>query len=213
LPLTAEQIRSQLRRYRPRPLLAAPPAELVAEGGRRLREAGVLVPLILRPEGVTILLTERTAHLKSHAGQISFPGGSREEGDATLADAALREAEEEVNLHPNRVELVGQLDEYETVTHFHITPVVGLIREPGPLHPEPGEVASIFELPLAMIMDESNFEYHERKVDGRSRAFYALPYEGHFIWGATAAMLRNLRTALTDTQTGHEGRQDCATAG
>lgn len=174
-----------------------PDESTVYDRSRALRHAGVLIPLVERAEGLTVLLTERNANLSAHAGQISFPGGSREDGDADIVATALRETEEEVGLDRQFVEVVGSLPDYITGTGFHIVPVVGLVREGFTLRPDASEVADMFEVPLAFLMDPS---HHERRVwkwvDGE-RIFYAMPFPreagGHrFIWGATAGMLRNL---------------------
>ncbi len=162
--------------------------------GATLRRASVLVPLVARPEGVTVLLTMRTDHLSSHAGQISFPGGRAEELDSSPIETALRETEEEIGLHRRHIEIIGVLPDYTTVSAYRVTPVVALVQPPFELQPDPGEVAEAFEVPLAFLMDGLN---HQRRVfelpqgAGR-RAFYTMPYEQYFIWGATAAMLRNL---------------------
>lgn len=156
--------------------------------------AAVLMPIILREGGLTLLLTQRTAHLHDHAGQVSLPGGRVDPSDATAIEAALREAEEEVGLHRDHVELLGTLPDYFTGTGFRVTPVVSLVQPPIELKADPFEVAEIFEVPLSFLMDGAN--HQRRMVDlpnaaGR-RTFYAMPYERFFIWGATAAMLRNL---------------------
>lgn len=163
----------------------------------RLTPAAVLVPLVEREEGLSVLLTQRTAHLSHHPGQISFPGGRLEEcdqGDAVVC--ALRETEEEIGLPPARVDVVGRLDDYVTGTGFRVFPVVGLIRPPFELNPDPFEVAEVFEVPLCFILDPANHQLHSRVVEGRDRAFYAMPYENRFIWGATAGMLVNLYEVL-----------------
>jgi len=164
-----------------------------------LRPAAVLVPLVDRPEGLTVLLTERTAHLHAHAGQISFPGGAFEPDDADAVAAALREAEEEVGLPPEQVEVVGRLDTYVTRTGFEVTPVVGLVHPPVMLRPDPFEVADVFEVPLDFILDPARPERHSREFLGRPRYFYAFPYENRYIWGATAGMLYNLQEVLSDS--------------
>ncbi len=159
-----------------------------------LRRAAVLVPIVRRPEGLSVLLTERTAHLTNHGGQVSFPGGRAEEHDSSLIETALRETEEEIGLHRRHVEIIGVLPEHVTITGYRVTPVVGLVMPPFDLVADPNEVAEIFEVPLGFLMDGMN---HQRlSVDlpegaGR-RSFYAMPYQRFFIWGATAAMLRNL---------------------
>ncbi len=167
----------------------APPASA-------LTPAAVLVPLVMRPCELTVLLTQRTAHLAAHAGQISFPGGSVEPEDADAIDAALREAEEEVGLPRDHVEVIGRLDTYITSTSFEVTPVVGLVRAPYPVRPDPFEVAEVFEVPLAFIVDPANHQRHSREFKGRTRTFFVLPYENRYIWGATAGMLVNLAEVL-----------------
>ncbi|MGQ9371867.1 CoA pyrophosphatase [Azospirillum sp. ST 5-10] len=164
----------------------------------RLREAAVLVPLIDREGGVTVLFTQRTAHLTAHAGQISFPGGRREAYDRTPEETALRETEEEIGLDRGHVEVVGRLDTYVTRTGFRVTPVVGLVHPPFSLQPDPTEVAEAFEVPLSVILDPTNPQRHSRDVLGGRRFFYAFPYENRYIWGATAGMLVNLRDVLGD---------------
>ncbi|MFL6708334.1 MAG: CoA pyrophosphatase [Massilia sp.] len=155
--------------------------------------ASVLIGLVDRPEGVTVLLTRRTAHLNNHPGQISFPGGRAESYDADAADTALREAHEEIGLERRHVDIIGALPDYLTGTGYHVIPVVALITPPFELKAERNEVADIFEVPLSFLMDG---RHHQRLSyvlpTGRRRRFYAMPYEKFFIWGATAGMLRNL---------------------
>lgn len=170
------------------------PGYVAAE--RRLKPAGVLVPIVNRADGPTILLTQRTAHLKKHAGQISFPGGGWEEQDPHLEATALRETEEEIGLHPRHIEVLGQLSLYETSTAYGVTPVVGWVEPPFDLTVDPFEVAEAFEVPLAWIMQRENHQQESRVRDGRRRHYYVLPYEGRFIWGATAGMLVNLVDVL-----------------
>lgn len=160
----------------------------------QLRRAAVLIALVARPEGVTVLLTRRTDHLSSHAGQISFPGGRAEEFDSSPIETALRETEEEIGLGREHIEIIGVLPDYTTVSAYRVTPIVALVQPPFALQPDPGEVAEAFEVPLGFLMDGLN---HQRRVldlpqGAGSRAFYSMPYEQYFIWGATAAMLRNL---------------------
>jgi 8-oxo-dGTP pyrophosphatase MutT (NUDIX family) len=162
-----------------------------------LTPAAVLVPLVMRPAGLTVLLTQRTQHLAAHAGQISFPGGKREESDADAVAAALRETEEEVGLTRDHVEVIGRLDTYVTSTGFEVTPVVGLVRVPYPSKPDSVEVAEVFEVPLAFILDRANHRRDSREFKGRRRVFYVLPYQQRYIWGATAGMLVNLAEVLT----------------
>jgi 8-oxo-dGTP pyrophosphatase MutT (NUDIX family) len=179
---------------------------LAAEGGQnsdikaprfKLVQAAVLAPLVCHPEGVTVLLTQRTAHLAHHGGQISFPGGRTEEFDASPEAAALRESQEELGLLPDKIDIVGRLDDYVTVTGFHVVPVVALLSPPLNLTPDPFEVAEIFEVPLDFVMTPANHHRHSRKTTtGEERWFYALPYDDRYIWGATAAMLVNLYEVL-----------------
>lgn len=161
------------------------------------RAAAVLVPLVMRPTGVTVLLTERTAHLTAHAGQIAFPGGRTEPSDASPVATALRETEEEVGLPRGLTEILGSLPPYHTGSGFIVTPVVGLVAAEHRLALDANEVAEAFEVPLAFLMDPA---HHQRRLhrwdDGTERSFFAMPWhtsEGreHFIWGVTAAMLRN----------------------
>lgn len=161
-----------------------------------LRPAAVLVPLIDRPEGMTVLLTQRTAHLHAHAGQISFPGGRMEDTDADAIATALRETEEEVGLSRDLVGVVGRLDTYVTGTGFEITPIVGIVTPPYTLTIDPFEVAEAFEVPLSYILDTRNHNRQERESAGRIRVFFVLPFEGRNIWGATAGMLVNLAEVL-----------------
>lgn len=159
--------------------------------------AAVLVPLVDRPEGLTVLLTRRTAHLDHHAGQISFPGGRIEDSDADPIAAALRETQEEIGLDPAHIEVLGRIDGYVTITNFAVVPVVAIVHPPFELRTDPFEVDEAFEVPLAFILDPANHQRHFRDgPDGKRRYFYALPYGPHYIWGATAAMLVNLAEAL-----------------
>ena len=166
--------------------------------GRQLKPAGVLVPLINRPDGVTILLTQRTAHLQKHAGQISFPGGGWEPGDPDRIATALRETEEEIGLDRSLVQVLGQLETYETSTAYGVAPVVGWIEPPLDLTVDPFEVAEAFEVPLSFVMDTANHKRESAMRDGRERFFYVLPYQARYIWGATAGMLVNLAEALRE---------------
>jgi 8-oxo-dGTP pyrophosphatase MutT (NUDIX family) len=158
--------------------------------------AAVLVPLVERPQGWFVLLTLRAADLADHAGQISFPGGRIEPEDPDAIHAALREAEEEIGLPMNHVEVVGRLDTWLTGTGFEVTPVVGLVRPPPPYRPDPVEVAEVFEVPLDFILDKRNHQWRSRELAGKQRFFWAIPYLHRNIWGATAGMLVNLADAL-----------------
>jgi 8-oxo-dGTP pyrophosphatase MutT (NUDIX family) len=160
--------------------------------------AAVLVPLVNRAEGLQVLLTQRTAHLTSHAGQISFPGGRAEEHDASIAATALREAEEEVGLPPASVSIVGHLADYETVTGFRVTPVVGWVEPPFAITPDPYEVAEVFEVPLEFLLNPANQQRHFRMLGEVRRDYWAIPWKDRYIWGATAAMLVILDRTLRD---------------
>ncbi len=170
--------------------------DLAAHGDRPRTPAGVLIALVPRPPGPSILLTQRTAHLRDHAGQISLPGG-RVEADETPLDAALREAEEEIGLPPARVEILGSLRPYDTGTGYRIHPVVGWVADPPERFAlDPFEVDELFDVPLAYVLDEANHRRDSYERDGRKRHFYVLPHEGRYIWGATAGILVNLARVL-----------------
>jgi 8-oxo-dGTP pyrophosphatase MutT (NUDIX family) len=153
--------------------------------------AAVLVPLVARAARVTALLTQRTDNLASHKGQISFPGGHAEPGDGSPEETALRETEEEIGLDRRHVEIIGRLDPYATRTGFLVTPVVGWVVPPFELTPDPREVAEVFEVPVAHFLEPGNFQRMTRVIAGTVSAFYAVPYESHYIWGVTAGMLKN----------------------
>ena len=167
-----------------------------SEGGRTMTQAAVLIPLIDRADGMTVLLTQRTDHLTSHAGQISFPGGRMETRDGSPEDTALRETEEEIGLPRIHVELVGRLNVRETGTGYRVVPVVGLIDPPFPLAADPSEVAEIFEVPMAFVLDPANHRFETRVHGGVERQFYVLPYRDYYIWGLTARLLVNLSERL-----------------
>ncbi|MDT7836791.1 CoA pyrophosphatase [Aquabacterium sp. OR-4] len=189
-----------------RALFAAPPAfepEIPGDGGRfapgrAATPAAVLVPLVMRAHGLQVLLTQRTPHLRDHAGQVSFPGGRAEPHDADAVATALRETEEEVGLARRHIEVIGTLPVYRTVTSYVVTPVVGLVQPDFDLALDANEVAEAFEVPLAFLMAPANHHRHRFEWDGHARQFLSMPWTRpggqapYFIWGATAAMLRNL---------------------
>ena len=192
---TRERIAEGLARPAPPPTpddlhLAARP------DGARVTEAAVLVLLVDRPGGLQLLLTQRTPHLDNHAGQISFPGGRVEEDDASREETALRETEEEIGLPRGAVALLGRLPVYENLSGFRITPVVGWIEPPIVLKPDPFEVAAAFEAPLGYFLDIANYQRRQFHFRGRHRHYMAIPYEGRYIWGATAAMLYSFARML-----------------
>ncbi len=160
--------------------------------------AAVLVPLVNRPAGLTVMLTQRAAHLNAHAGQISFPGGRVDPGDADRVHTALRETFEETGLPGERVETLGFLPEYDIATGFRVTPVVGWVEPPFDLVPDPFEVAEVFEVPLAFFLDPANHRRESAVRDGWHRHFYVMPYQGRNIWGATAGMLHCLYRVLSE---------------
>jgi len=203
-----------LDRLRPDALrvrLATPPVwqpEITADAKLAMltelpRPASVLIPLVVRGAQLSVLLTQRTAHLHDHAGQISFPGGRMDESDADAIATALRESHEEIGLAPDVVEVIGTLPLYVTITGYRVTPVVALIERDFSLTLDAFEVEEAFEVPLAFLMDPANHERRRIDIGGASRTFYAMPYEDpraakrYFIWGATASMLRNFYHLLT----------------
>ena len=159
--------------------------------------AAVLVPLVNQLGGITVLLTQRTGHLHDHAGQVSFPGGRVDEADVDRVATALREAAEEIGLAPSAVEIIGSLPEWDIPTGFRVTPVVGWIEPPLHLTLDSFEVAEVFEVPLAFFLDPANHERHCDEISGRKRNYYAMPYQGRNIWGATAGMLHTLYRVLS----------------
>jgi 8-oxo-dGTP pyrophosphatase MutT (NUDIX family) len=173
--------------------------------------AAVLVPLVQRDDGLHVLLTRRTDQLRDHAGQVSFPGGRSETYDADATATALREAQEEIGLHADHVEVIGQMPTYATVTSFIVTPVVALVQPPFELCVDAREVAEAFEVPLRHLMDPAQHQRHVFEFDGGQRQFLSMPWHGlaadgtlreYFIWGATAAMLRNLYRLLSNSPPG-----------
>ncbi len=193
--MTPEWIAERLSRKAPPPdaddlHVASVPA------GARVTDAAVMVPLVRRPQGLQVLLTQRTAHLSDHAGQISFPGGRVESADATREETALRETEEEIGLAREHVRLLGRLPEYEIPSGFRITPVVGWVEPPFELTLDAFEVAAAFEAPLSHFLDPLRYQRREYRFRGRHRHYMAVPYEGRYVWGATAGMLYSLARML-----------------
>jgi 8-oxo-dGTP pyrophosphatase MutT (NUDIX family) len=154
--------------------------------------ASVLVPIVAHPQGLTVLFTQRTTQLKAHSGQVSFPGGRAEPGDASAEFTALRESQEEIGLAPERVEILARLPDYHTRTGFRVTPIVGLLTPPLGLAPDPREVAEVFEVPLAFLLDPRNHLRRTREFKGQTVGYYEMNFEERTIWGATAGMLVNL---------------------
>ena len=187
-PASLEHIASAVERWGDHVLN---PGAFVAErtGGA---PAAVLAPIVARPEGATVLLTQRATRLRQHSGQIAFPGGRIDADDASPVAAALREAQEEIGLDPRHVEPLGYLDAYITGTGFRIYPVVAIVTPPFELTINHDEVDAAFEVPLQFLMEPANHLLHAREIAGASRQFYAMPWEDRYIWGATAGMLRNL---------------------
>jgi 8-oxo-dGTP pyrophosphatase MutT (NUDIX family) len=180
---------------------SVPEFTLFGDDGTEGREfantaAAVLIPIVAHPEGLTVVFTQRTTHLKSHAGQVSFPGGRAEPGDASAEFTALREAGEEIGLSADRVEILARLPDYRTRTGFRVTPVVGLVTPPLELAPDPREVEAVFEVPLAFLLDPKNRQRRTREYQGKPVGYYVFEYQEHVIWGATAGMLVNLHRML-----------------
>ena len=170
--------------------------EMTDQTSHPLIPAAVLVPVIMQ-NPMRVLLTERTAHLNAHAGQIAFPGGKIDAGDLDARDAALREAREEIGLDPGLVETLGYLEPYRTGTGYIITPVVAFVSATFTPEPDPAEVAEAFTVPLAFLMNETNHKIDSREWRGKIRHFYAMPFEQRYIWGATAGIIRALYRRLT----------------
>ena len=194
---TRDAIRQQLHAsYNSSTLISDPVAAGPKAEEHSLKPAAVLVPLVERVEGLTVLLTKRTDHLFHHPGQVSFPGGRCESYDLSPVETALREAEEEIGLKRRHVEIAGFMDLYRTVTGFMVTPVVGFVKPPFELSLDPFEVAEVFEVPLSYALDPGNHERRSRVFNGQVREFYVVLYKDYNIWGATAAMLVNLHEKL-----------------
>lgn len=164
--------------------------EITLPPGRRLRPAGVLVPVILRAGVPQVMLTMRSSALKHHPGQIAFPGGKQDAADPDIRATALREAQEEIGLASESVTVLGHLPRHETVTGFDVTPVLARVSTPFTPQLDPGEVAELFEVPLSHVMDPGRFRVEKRRWKGVWRHYYAIPYGPYYIWGATARILR-----------------------
>ena len=169
-------------------------ADIIArrQAAGKVTQAAVLIPLLMKEEGVSVLLTQRTNHLHDHAGQISFPGGRMDPQDISPHDTALRESEEEIGLNRECVEIIGNLPQYLTVSGYSVTPVVALVQPQAEYALDSFEVADVFDVPLQFLMNPANHQVRVWESDLGSRRFYSMPYQNRFIWGATAGMLRNL---------------------
>ena len=185
---------------------AAPTGTIYGDEGTRpdgetLTPASVLIPIVARgvadAADLTVIFTQRAAHLKDHSGQVSFPGGRVAAGDRSPEATALRESREEIGLESARVEVIGRMGDYHTRTGYRITPVVGIVTPPFELRAAAGEVDEIFEVPLAFLLDPANHQRHSREWQGSLRWFFAIPYQRHYRWGATAGMLVNLSQHLS----------------
>lgn len=197
--LDPEQLRERLRdaMAEPQPWHLPGDEARALDGTVRATPAGVLIALLDRPGGPTIVLTTRAAHLTAHAGQISLPGGRMEPEDVSAVAAALRESDEEIGLGADRVEVLGSLRAYDTVTGFRIYPIVGWVAVPPPAwRPDPAEVADIFEVPLAFVLEPANHRRDSYLRNGERRHFFVLPYQNRYIWGATAGILVNFARTL-----------------
>jgi len=170
--------------------------------GRKLKPAAVLALLIRDDSGLRVLFTRRADHLQAHAGQVSFPGGSQMAGRETLAECALRETEEEIGLSRQRISLLGRWEAYETVTGYEVTPFLGVTQPGFTLSPDPGEVAEVFETPFDFLMNPANHRLEEAEFRGMLRRYYAMPWRGRYIWGATAGMLRALSRRYAEGRPG-----------
>lgn len=154
-----------------------------------LRPAAVLIPLVETPRGIDVILTKRAATLKHHPGQISFPGGKMDDGDATLIAAALREADEEIGLRADNVDVIGHLPAHTTVTNFSMTPIVGRVRNEFPVVRSEGEVSEVFRVPLSHLADPDKYQIQSRRWRGVWRSYYTVPFGPYYVWGATARVL------------------------
>ena len=166
--------------------------DYVMPAGRKLRPAGVLIPIEMRNEIPHLILTKRASHLKHHPGQIAFPGGKQDDGDVDVIAAALREAHEEIGLPTDNVEVLGTLPSHETVTSFTVTPVLGRVRDAFDIIPEPGEVDEVFSVPFSHVTNPACFSVQSRPWMGQHRSYFTVPFGPYYIWGATARILRGL---------------------
>jgi len=167
-------------------------------GSTQSTPAAVLVPLVPRQDGITVLLTQRTAHLKHHPSHISFPGGRVESADRERTETALRETQEEIGLAREHIEIIGTLPDYEVTSGFRISPVVAWVEPPFELELDAFEVDSSFEVPLSIVLNPASYQHHDVHFDGKHREYVAIPYQGYYIWGATAAILYTFYRQLTD---------------
>ncbi|MCU0869509.1 MAG: CoA pyrophosphatase [Burkholderiales bacterium] len=199
VPADPDWIRARLARGRLVPPLPGDPEPHEHPPDFAAVDAAVLVPLVNRPGGLTVLLTQRTAHLHHHAGQVSFPGGRVDPGDRDRVDTALRETAEEIGIARDHVRILGTLQHYDILTGFRVTPIVGWLEPGFRVQPDPFEVADVFEVPLAFFHDRANWVRASGERDGRTRHFWRTPWEGRNIWGATSGMLHTLtRTLASD---------------
>lgn len=166
--------------------------------GRKLRDAAVLIPVVVQDNEPQIILTKRSSALKHHPGQIAFPGGKVDAGDSDVVAAALREAQEEIGLQFSQVEVLGTLPSHETVTGFIVTPVLAVIDSDFRPVPELGEVEEVFEVPLSHLMQPARFSIQSRRWRGERRAYFTIPWGPYYIWGATARILRALADRMAD---------------
>jgi len=192
--ITVADIERALSRPAPAPSSDFDYAPSLRAGAQKLRPAAVLMALLQGPRGLEVILTRRAAHLRNHPGQVAFPGGKVEDSDTGLWQAALREAEEEIGLAKARK--LGALQGHESVTGFEISPQVGLVEGRFEARPDPAEVEEVFTVPLDFLLDPANMHLHQRPWRGQMRGYLAVPYGPHYIWGASARMIRNLAERL-----------------